>query len=455
MAGFRRVLALDSDDVGAKVNLALAYVQQRQYAQAAELCASALALEPYNATAAYNLAVALTRTGDRAAGSRAMGRFQTLRTAPYAITYSQAYLEQGRYAEALVSSGAEPDLVSFKDRAAVFTDATDSLLDARLAQPGAATQRPGPLGGGITLSDLDGDGDLDVIATGPAFRVLTNERSRFVDRTAEIGLTGIGDTSTAAVAGDVDNDGLVDLLILTMTGPRLFAQREGGRFGENDNKVVARRGVARTAAFVDVDHDGDLDILIGGLTEPPAPPSSGWRFLKSGRPVESRLVRNNGNGTFEDVTASAGLGDLSAVVAVAPTDFDNRRDIDLLATSYDARPKLLRNLRDGSFADVAASVGLPGVGPYISVAVGDVNKDGFTDMFFGQEDAPAILALSDGRGRFRLQAGPSGTESAVAVQLFDYDNDGLMDLVVLQRWSPCVSQYRPAVGRRNRAHDIC
>ena len=67
---FLRVLQLDADDVGAKVNLALVYVQQRKYREAATLCESALALEPYNATAEYNLGLALTRAGDGRGAAR-------------------------------------------------------------------------------------------------------------------------------------------------------------------------------------------------------------------------------------------------------------------------------------------------------------------------------------------------------------------------------------------------
>ena len=76
-----------------------------------------------------------------------------------------------------------------------------------------------------------------------------------------------------------------------------------------------------------------------------------------------------------------------------PTDFDNRRDIDLLIVNGDAPPVLLQNLRDGTFRDVAAEVGLAAAvgstGDVTAVAAGDVNKDGYPDFFFGRADAPA------------------------------------------------------------------
>jgi len=100
IAAFVRVRTIDPSDAGAATNLGQLYMQQREYAKAIEVLREAAAAEPYNATAAYGLATALTRSGD--AGARdAMDHFQALRATSYAVTYSQAYLEQGRYAEAI------------------------------------------------------------------------------------------------------------------------------------------------------------------------------------------------------------------------------------------------------------------------------------------------------------------------------------------------------------------
>ena len=71
-----------------------------------------------------------------------------------------------------------------------------------------------------------------------------------------------------------------------------------------------------------------------------------------------RLLRNNGNGTFTDTTADARLQIATHAIAIVPTDFDNRRDIDLLVVNRGGPPMLFQNLRDGTFRDVAADVGL-------------------------------------------------------------------------------------------------
>ena len=437
---FRRVLRLDPDDAGAKVNLALIAMQERQYADAVELSRSALAIEPYNATAAYNLSLALTRTGNTAEGTRAMQRFEEIRAAGAAVTYSQTYLEQGRYAEALASTGAEAELVNQAPSGSRFIDA--AAFDSS-RRPGSTTPSDvaEPLAGGVTLVDLDQDGDLDIIATGPfGVRCLRNDQGRFVDATATLGEASIVEPATGAVAGDFNNDGRPDLLVLTMSGPRLFMQVEGGAFKNVALKSAGGSAprVARSAAFVDVDHDGDLDILIGGLADPPPSASApaGWGFVGTGRPTASRLFRNNGNGTFTDITEAAGLSSVSSVVAVAPTDFDNRRDVDLVMVPYGSRPRLFKNLRTGAFEDVAAAVGLPDRGPYTSVAMGDVNKDGFMDLFFGQETGSGVWAFSDGRGRFRLEAAPATSTGTTSAQILDYDNDGLLDLLIATREGP-------------------
>jgi hypothetical protein len=143
------------------------------------------------------------------------------------------------------------------------------------------------------------------------------------------------------------------------------------------------------------------------------------------------LLRNDGNGKFTDVTSAAKVDRLSHAVAVIPTDFNNSRDVDLLVVNYGAAPNLYSNQRDGSFKDVAREVGLTTIGKWTSAAAGDVNKDRFTDFFFGEVDGPGIFALSDGKGKFKIEKGPAKAEGATAAQFIDYDNDGLLDLVTL------------------------
>ncbi|MCA1634206.1 MAG: FG-GAP-like repeat-containing protein [Acidobacteria bacterium] len=436
LAAFQRVLKIDPRDVGANVQMGQLYAQQRKYPEAIAAFRVALLEEPYNGTALYNLGTALLRAGRREEGQRLVQQFQTLRESGAATTIGQNYLEQGRYAEAVSSTGAERDVVDKRTPEVTFKDATSGVLPAPKETGATAQKGGGPreyVGSGLVLFDFDGDGDLDLFAVNVTGRTLyRNDGGKFTDVTAQSGLGGGSAKSIAGgvVAGDFDNDEKPDLFVTggTLT---LYRNAGGGRF----TNVTAAARVPEypywspAAALVDVDHDGDLDIFIAGGADV----RKAGAGTQATTPAPNLLLRNNGDGTFADVTAAAKLNAPAGhAVAVVPTDYDNRRDVDLFVASSDAPPALWKNLRDGSFRDVAAEVGLTEKGePLNSVAAGDVNKDGFTDFFFTNDRAPGVFALSDGRGRFSYAARLPGTMGAKAAQFLDYDNDGLLDLVAI------------------------
>ena len=406
-AAFEHVLQLDPADVGAHVNIGQIALQRQRYDEAIAHFRAAIGQEPYSVTATYNLGLALIQAGRRDEGQQVMERSQAMRAGGYGTIMSTSYLEQGQYAVALSSTGAEPDLV---DRAVPDVRFTATAID-----------RPGNgVAPAIVLFDADGDGDLDVCAVSAGgVRLLRNDRGAFVDATAAAGLASAAG-GTAVVAADYDNDGLPDLLVLKSGGAALYHNDGSARFSDASQRAVLPRypGTPDTAAFVDVDHDGDLDLVLGGADGP------------------VQLVRNNGNGTFTDVTAAAGIGGVSHALAIVPTDFDNRRDVDLLIVRRDAPPVLFSNQRDGTFREMAAAAGLAIEGRVASVAAADVNNDGFPDFFFGRVGAPGVFALSTGRGRFRIVEAPPATDGAAAAQLLDYDNDGLMDLLTWSSGGP-------------------
>ena len=415
VAAFTRVLELDPSDPGGATQLGQILLQDRKYTEALARFQAAIDAEPYNVTAAYGLAMALTRAGDRERGADAMARFQKLRDSGYATTYSQNYLEQGRYAEAIASTGAEPELVDRETPSVKFADVTSSVMPGGIpaAQLPAGSKPQTP---GIALADLDADGDLDLIDADPeatGLRIFSNESGRFTDVTKTAGI------STASpeliVAGDYDNDGRPDLAVL---GTRVSLFRQTGTLRFEDTTAAsglpARPANPRTAAWLDADHDGDLDLLAGGS----AGSAGGGSLL---------LARNNGNGTFTDITAAAGLEMQGTVAAVAATDYDNRRDIDIITLPQDAPPMLLRNMRDGTFRDVAGESGFAAGGPATALALGDVNKDGYTDAFLGRRQGSTI-SLSNGKGGFTSQPVLPDVNT-FAAQFVDYDNDGLLDLL--------------------------
>src|SRR6185369_3782645 len=142
---FQKVLRIDANDVGANINVGQLYAQQRKYPEAIAALRLAVAAEPYNATALYNLGTALIRAGQRDEGQKVIAQFQELRQRGSGTTLGNNYLEQGRYAEAVASTGAEPDLVDKRTPEVVFADATASVLAAADWAPPdlAPEQNPG------------------------------------------------------------------------------------------------------------------------------------------------------------------------------------------------------------------------------------------------------------------------------------------------------------------------
>ena len=405
VAAFERVLKIDPEDAGAKIQLGQIRLQQRRYDDALRLFQEAVAAEPYNVTAAYSVALALTRSGKPEEGRAAMQRFETLRDSPYGFTYAQTYLAQGKHAEAIASTGAEPELVSQATPDVTFSDASAAMLPAAGSRTAA---------GAITLFDADSDGDLDLfVAGGPAQRLLRNQDGVLTDDSgrARVG-TAASRGPSRAVAGDFDNDGRMDLFVAGAGAFQLLQQMPDTTFQDVTSKAgfpsPPDKGSLGAISAADVDHDGDLDLLIAA--------------------TPAQLLRNNGNGTFAEIAAAAGLQGIGPATALAATDFDNRRDIDFLVLSPTG-PVLYRNMRDGTFRDVSSEAGLQERGAHESaLATGDVNKDGYVDFFFSRPDS-GVLALSDGRLRFRATPAPEGSRGAHSARFIDYDNDGLLDLV--------------------------
>ncbi|MBI3494251.1 MAG: VCBS repeat-containing protein [Acidobacteria bacterium] len=474
---FERVHQIDGADVGASINLGQIYLEERRYPQAIAVLRPAAEVEPYNVTVAYNLGLALTRSGQVDEGLRMLERAQALRSTGYAVTYGTGYLEQGRYAEAIASKGAEPDLVDTSVPSAAFTPAeigppadrsrvVASPFGRRFSAgdltPSGARQIAAGLGGCVTLADVDNDGDLDLFdASAGQQRLFRNDgQGIWTDVTSASGLIAPADAvPIGCVAGDYDNDGRTDLFVLRYGVSSLYHNDGGGRFSD----VTTSAGIAPypflpgAAAFVDVDHDGDLDLVIAGLADldatVPRAAERALTFPGEFAPAPMRLLRNNrtgGNGTFTDTTAEARLQIATHAIAIVPTDFDNRRDIDLLVVNRGGPPVLLQNLRDGTFRDVAADVGLAaavGAEEVTSVTAADVNKDDFPDFFFGRpgDGVGGVFALSDGHGRFRAGPAPDGVRAGLAAQFIDYDNDGLLDLLT---WSEDGPQVFRNLGQR-------
>ncbi len=452
IAAFQRVLKIDARDPGANINLGQVYAQQRKSTEAIAVFNVALDAEPYNTTALYNLGQVLLRSQQKVEGQRVIQRFQELRERGSGTSLGQNYLEQGRYAEAVTSTGAEPGLVDKRTPEVTFADVTASVLPS-----GGAWPFTDPLlekvSGAALLFDYDGDGDLDLLeVSSTSQRLYRNDAGKFTDVTAQAGdlaKAGAG-VGTGAVAGDYDNDGKPDLFILRYRSSALYHNDGNGRFTDVTAKAQIPKytHLSKSVAYVDYDHDGDLDIFIAGNADP-----SNFLKVTSGLRVSKRIPMRfigkcllsqacccvtTGKAHSSTRLQRQNSGGLVSAIAAVPTDFDNRRDIDLLV-SYEKGVALWRNMRDGTFKDVAKDVGFAGDTfrwPR-SVAIGDVNKDGFVDFYFAQMRWEVIsrsvmvesISYLSPRQVLIVDPPPERAKSNNASQFIDYDNDGLLDLV--------------------------
>ncbi len=251
IAAFGRVLQLDPADAGTKIHLGQIHLQQRRYEEALRLFQDALTAEPYNVTAAYNAALALTRAGRAEEGRQAMRRFESLRDSIYGVTYSQSYLAQGRYGEALASTGAEPDLVNPAPPPVTFSNATGDVPAGPVDGSGVRAKPDAPeAAGGVTLFDADNDGDLDLVEIGTAgSRFFRNDGGRLRDETARVLAFPAAEVSgPGAIAGDYDNDGKPDLFLLR-EGACEAPAPEGGRHVRRHD--ARRRAAGATARSLD------------------------------------------------------------------------------------------------------------------------------------------------------------------------------------------------------------
>jgi len=466
---FLQVLESDPFDVGANINAGQLSLEMQQYPTAIEYLRRAYTREQHNVTASYNLGLALVRNGETEEGQRLLESAQALRATNYGITYGPGYLNEGRYAVAIVSTGAEPELVDQTVPSASFSvidiastapdsDAVDSPFGRRFTADDltdtGVLELAASLGGGLTAIDYDTDGDLDLFrAAATGEQLLRNDGANTwsdVTDTAALPDTPPNSVPVGAIALDYNNDHAPDLFVIRQGVSSLY-RNDDGRFTDvTDSAGIPHLPyLAGAAAAMDIDHDGDVDLLIAGLADVIATrQAAGNRsviFPQEFAPAPLLLLRNNQDGTFTDITTRAGLTSNGHAIAIVPADFNNGRDIDFLIVDRDDSPRLFMNQRDFTFRDVTDDAGLTRNGSITTgVTAADLNHDEYPDIIFaGETSSDSIMALSDGQGGFTITPAPTAAQGAHALQLFDYDNDGLLDLLA---WSSNGAQLARNVG---------
>jgi hypothetical protein len=293
-------------------------------------------------------------------------------------------------------------------------------------------------GSGLAVGDYDGDGRDDIYflnqhGTNALYRNLGN--GSFADVSAKAGVA-LGDrVSVGATFADYDNDGFQDLFVTSTRGGNiLFHNQRDGTFKDVTVAAgVSHIGHSQTPVFFDYDNDGDLDLFLTNTahwTTDTFDMAGGNYVGKNSLPElmtspeeANILYRNNGDGTFTDVTAAAGLRGRGWAGDVAVFDYDDDGFLDLFVPSMFGRGQLYRNGGHGTFTDVTAET--LGKTPHgaIGAKVFDYDGDGRLDLFvvdmhsdmwmgLDYQQRSRDAAIQYQRRRFLSPAGPTVDESA-------------------------------------------
>lgn len=298
-----------------------------------------------------------------------------------------------------------------------FTDVTDEVGVAVLA---SSDQGPG-----CGFADIDTDGDLDILVVdglGDPNALFRQDGLRtFTEVAASAGVddTGWGKSVTFA---DYDNDGDPDLLLTRLAGTMILYQNNGGVFANvsaSSGFAAIGSGSYTGAAWADYDNDGWVDVYVTRYNNLP-----------------NRLMRNLGNGTFQDVAPSAGVSNTTGYgFQPAWFDYDNDGDQDLYVSNdiFGTPNALFRNEGDGTFVDVSVSSGTGIDMSAMGIAVGDYDNNGFLDFYVANISTGNVFLTNNGDGTFTERAAEKGVdvgEVCWGVDFLDYDHDGWLDLYV-------------------------
>jgi enediyne biosynthesis protein E4 len=323
---------------------------------------------------------------------------------------------------------------------------------------------PETMGSGVCFFDYDNDGWQDIFfvnsmdwpeqKTGskslPAL-YHNNHDGTFTDATKQSGLA-IETYGLGCATGDYDNDGLEDLYLTTVGSNHLYHNLGNGKFADVTAKAgVASPGFSASAVWFDYDNDGKLDLFVTHYIE--------WSVEKDQyctldnrnksyctpqtyKGESAHLYHNKGNGIFEDVTKRAGLSDpTSKSLGVALLDYDNDGWMDLFVSNDTEANKLYHNNHDGTFSDVAVTVGVAfsesgRVRAGMGTDAADFDGSGFPGLVIGNfTNESTSLYRNDGSGLFIDDSLKSGVGQMTIQSLtfgclfMDYDLDGLLDIV--------------------------
>ena len=329
---------------------------------------------------------------------------------------------------------------------------------------------PETLGAGGAFFDADDDGYLDLYLVNSGYwdKVRSTKLTRsalyrnnkdgtFTDITATAAVSNHGNYGQGAACADYNNDGHIDLYVTNVGANVLYRNNGDGTFTDVTNYArVGDPGWSSSATFLDYNRDGHPDLFVVNylvysrdVTYPPCGEDGVRTYchpsLFQGAP--DRLYRNNGDGTFTDVSQESGIGGIGGLfhgkgLGVVSADFNNDGAPDLYVANDDTRNDFFYNNGDGTFSEISLLAGcaysFDGVAQAgMGVATADYNGDGWFDIFVTNLSYETnALYHNNGDGTFTdvIYEARLGKESFLFVGFgtgfFDADNDGWRDLFI-------------------------
>lgn len=392
---FARVAELDPDDAYAVYFLGLAHLQRGDHGAAADWLRKSAELDPHLLSAYYTGSQALRRAGRDEEAARLLEDYQRLKPNPAARLVEMAYKRMGPKAEALATA-PEKTIPPPKPQGPLF------------AAP-QALEPTGPTPGSITTADVDGDGLQDLVLTGEASPVVLAGQPESAPRFAVLADHPLGQAYPAAAAlwGDIDDDGLVDVVFCGPAGTRIWRQYPRAAWSA---QTVLGEEACHAGALVDADHDGDLDVLAVG-------------------PDGNELFSNNRDGSFRRLAAEMGLRGQGDGRQALVADFDGDRDLDILVVNRSPPHDIWQNDRTWEYRS------LPGLDDLkqtalTAVTVADADADGHREIYGIAADGDLLRWHTDGSAwtRSTLIRGTAPAEAG-ELDVADFDGDGRPELL--------------------------
>jgi len=436
LASFQQAVKIYPRDADSTYFEGVCYQEMKQFDKAIAIFQKALEIDPLHASAEFQLARALQRTGRTAEAKDHFKRFQHLTSTKIGAPIGLSYGEQGHYST----------VIPVEEHKA----GRKAMIPVKLVAQPMVTGKTAPFTttGGACSLDVTGEGRMDLVlmqSGTQAIHVLHSKGDgsyEEFDATAE-GLKAKG-RAVACAVGDYDGDGLNDLAVALDDAVLLFRNLGHGKFQD----VTAEAGLKPMnrptgITFIDYDHDGDLDLFLTG-----AP-------LKTGD-KSNVLWRNNGNKTFTEWTEQVGLEgkDYTNSQSAILTDFNNDRAVDIAIAGDMTAPVLYVNPREGKYPSQAlyelsqlssdwATLSSRKKADRIPVAtlgitVFDYNKDVWMDIAVTHAGAPGLTLWRNVEGpnnigrRFeRVELPLQGALRGWGLTPVDIDNDGWIDLAAI------------------------